>query len=337
MTLAKSKILVNAGFFSEFPEEVDEIEAIVRAGAVGFKLFAAEQVGGVDIDDDQAVIDAFRHVGRLRSLTAVHAEDHATLKKLQDELVHAGLKDIPAFLRAHPEELETKAVERFLSLAKQADMPLHICHLTTEAGLEAVTATKEGGGAVTCEVTPHHLLLTIEDLKRIGTLALTMPPLRTKSQAEALWNGVRSGSIDFLASDHAPHALKEKETELVWDVKVGILGLETILPLLLTEVNRQRLTIGDVVRLMSEKPAEIFRLNCKGSLKQGNDADLTIIDLNNEYRIDAAEFHSKAKYSPFDGRKVKGKPAKTLVGGQLVMDEGEIVAKAGAGAIVRRE
>jgi dihydroorotase len=141
----------------------------------------------------------------------------------------------------------------------------------------------------------------------------------------------------MIASDHAPHTLKEKQAESVWNVKTGIPGLETTLPLLLTEVKRGRLSIGDVVRLLCEKPSEVFNIHGKGYLKHGNDADLTIVDLRKKFKIDPSEFKSKAKFSPFDGREVEGKPVKTFVGGQLVMDEGEIVVKAGSGRILRRE
>ena len=141
----------------------------------------------------------------------------------------------------------------------------------------------------------------------------------------------------MIGSDHAPHTLKEKEAESVWDVKVGISGLETTLPLLLTEVGRGRMSIGDVARLMSEKPADIFELKGKGRLKEGNDADLTVVDLHKKYRIEASKFHSKAKFSPFEGREVQGKPVKTIVAGQLIMEDGEIVAKPRSGRIIRRE
>jgi dihydroorotase len=122
---------------------------------------------------------------------------------------------------------------------------------------------------------------------------------------------------------------------IVWNVKVGIPNLETTLPLLLTEAKKGRLSIGDVVRLMAEKPTEIFNLKGRGYLKKGNSADITIVDLKRKYRIDASKFHSKAKYSPFDGWVVQGKPVKTFVNGRLIMDEGEIIANAGSGNIIR--
>jgi dihydroorotase-like cyclic amidohydrolase len=162
-----------------------------------------------------------------------------------------------------------------------------------------------------------------------------MPPVREKHHMAALWEGIRDGSIDIIASDHAPHMLEEKQAKSVWDVKVGIPGLETTLPLLLTEVERGRLAIADIVRLMAENPAETYCLKDRGCLKEGNHADLTVVDLNKEYKIDSSRFHSKAKYSPFDGWLVRGKPVKTFVNGRLIMDEGEIVAKPGSGAVIR--
>jgi len=168
-------------------------------------------------------------------------------------------------------------------------------------------------------------------------LAVTMPPFREKRDIASLWEAVKNGWVDVIGSDHGPHTLKEKEAESVWEVKVGVPGLETTLPLLLTEIRRGRISIGDIVRLMSENPAEIFKLKNKGRLKEGNDADLTVVDLNRKYKIDASKFHSKAKWSPFEGCEVEGKPVKIFVAGQLVMDDGEIVAKAGSGRIIRRE
>jgi dihydroorotase (multifunctional complex type) len=337
MENAEKKILVNVGFYSEFPKNMKEIKGIIEEGAMAFKLFMTEQVGGLNIDDDHALLEAFKIVSGLKVSVAVHAEDKATLRETEDEVKRASFNDIEAFLKVHSESTEAKAVKRLLNIVKQTNVHMHFCHISTEEGLEAVIDGKKSRMPITCEATPHHLLLSVDDLKRTGTLALTMPPVREKHHTEALWDGVKNGWIDILASDHAPHALEEKKAKVVWDVKVGIPNLETTLPLMLTEVKRGRLSIADVVRLMAEKPAEIFKLKGKGCLKEGNNADLTVADLNRKYKIDASKFHSKAKYSPFDQWLVEGKPVKTFVNGQLIMDEGEIVAKVGSGKIIRRE
>lgn len=336
MKTAQSRILINVGFYSEFPQNIKEIESIVRSGVVGFKLFMAEQVGGLNIDDDHALMKAFSVLSRLKTLVAVHAEDKATLQEAERELKRTGHNDIEAYLEAHSETVEEKTIKRILAIVRKTKTRTHFCHVSTRKGLEAITEANKMRLPVTCETTPHNLLLSSDDMKRIGTLAVTMPPVRGKAQIEALWRGVKNHSIDSIGSDHAPHAPEEKHAESVWEVKVGIPGLETTLPLLLTEVKRGRLAIADIVRLMAEKPAEIFELQGRGCIREGNCADLTVVDLKRKYKIDASRFHSKAKYSPFDGWSVEGKAVKTFVNGQLVMDEGEIVAEPGNGEVIRR-
>lgn len=333
--IAEKKVLVNVGFYSEFPENMNEIGAIAREGAVAFKLFMAEQKGGLNIEDDYALLEAFQTVSKLKLLVAVHAENKKALEKSRGELKKASRNDVGAYLKAHSENVEVKAVKRLLKIVEKTKARIHFCHVSTENGLRTIIDGKKVGLPVTCEVTPHHLFLSAGDLRSIGTLVLTMPPVREERHIEALWNGVKNGWVDIIASDHAPHTLKEKKADSIWDVKVGVPGLETMLPLLLTEVNRGSLTIADIVRLTSEKPAEIFNLKEMGSLREGGNADLTVVDLKRKYVIDASKFYSKAKHSPFDGWKVRGKPVKTFVCGRLVMDEGEIVAKAGSGRVIR--
>jgi len=337
MQIAERSILVNVGFYSEFPNDLGEVKEIVAQGAVAFKLFMAEQVGGLNVDDDQALKDGFKKAGESGVPVAVHAEDKTLLKKATDELKLANRNDVAAFLKAHSERVELKAIERLLAISAQVDMRLHFCHITTEGGLNAVTEAKRSGRAITCEVTPHHLLLSDADFGRYGTLIITMPPLRSESHIEALWKGISEGWVDVVGSDHAPHVLQEKSASSVWDVKVGVPGLEATLPLMLTMVRKNRLSLARVVQLLSEKPAEIFNLKDRGRLEQGKKADLVAIDFNQKFKIDASKFHSKAKYSPFDGWEVQGRPVKTFVNGLLIMDEQEIVAKAGSGEIIRRE
>jgi dihydroorotase len=336
MQIAQTRILVNVGFHSAFPASIDDMQAIVAEGAVSFKLFMAEQVGGLDIDDDEALKNGLKRAGELGVPIAVHAEDHLLLKKATDEFKLNHKDNINAFLKAHDESVELTAVERLLSVTAQTEKSrVQFCHISTEKALTAVYEAKKSGRAITCEVTPHHLTLNNVDFGRFGAMALTMPPLRTKENIEALWKGLIEGTVDTIGSDHAPHTLEEKEGTSIWDVKAGIPGLETILPLILTAVHKGNLTLSRAVELLSEKPAKIFGLTGKGKLERSNDADLVVVDFNRNYRVDASKFKSKAKFSPFDKRDVQGKPLKTYVGGHLVMDEGEIVAKPGSGGIVR--
>jgi dihydroorotase (multifunctional complex type) len=335
METAERRILVNVGFYSEFPKKIGEIKEIIAQGAVAFKLFMAEQVGGLNIDDDKMLQEAFKTVGGFGLPIAVHAEDKTLLEKTEEELKGLGRKDLEAFLLAHSEEVEETAIRRLLKIVKQINARLHFCHVSSEEGLGVIVEGKKAGMQITCEVTPHHLLLTVNDLKRTGSLALTMPPVREKRHSEALWSGIVNCWVDTLGSDHAPHRLEEKMEKNIWEVKVGIPGLETMLPLMLTMVKNNRLSIADLARLLAEKPAEIFNLRGKGYIRIGSDADLVVVDLKRKFKIDSSKFYSKAKYSPFDGWSVEGQPVKTFVNGRLVMDDGEIVADAGSGKIVR--
>ena len=336
MQIAERRVLVNVGFYSEFPNDLDGVTGIIAQGAVGFKLFMACQVGGLNIDDDKALQTAFRKVGELGVPVAVHAEDKALLMANEESLKRANRHDATAFLKAHSERVELKAVERLLEISAQTSARLHFCHVTTKEGLKAVIEAKKSGRNVTCEVTPQHILLSNADFERYGLMLTMMPPLRGKSHIEALWKGVADGWVDILGSDHAPHALNEKSASTVWEVKVGMPGLETTLPLMLTLVRKNRVSLAHVVQLLSEKPAEIFNLKDRGGLEQGKKADLAVIDFNRKFKIDASKFHSKAKYSPFDGWEVHGRPMKTFVNGLLIMDEQEIVAKPGSGEVIRR-
>jgi dihydroorotase len=337
MEIAEKRVLVNVGFYSEFPKDLNEIRKIIDAGAVAFKLFMIGQVGGLNIKDNSALVEAFKVLSELDVLVAVHAEDGAMVKAVEGELKQKNRGDIEAFLEAHSERAEASAMNRLLAITKRACNKIHFCHVSTTRGLEIIREGKSAGMPITCEVTPHHLFLSAGNLKNIGSIALTVPPVREKHHVKALWMGIKESLVDMIASDHAPHALEEKMADVVWNVKTGIVGLETTLPLLLTEVNSGNLSLADVVRLMAEKPAEIFSLNGRGFLKEGNNADLTVVDLKRKGRINASKFYSKAKFSPFDGWWFKGTPVKTFVNGELVMDEGEIVGKAGVGKILRRE
>ncbi|MGQ9566333.1 MAG: dihydroorotase [Candidatus Bathyarchaeales archaeon] len=334
MHAAANKLLVNVVFYSAFPEELAEISRVAKDGAVAFKLFLTKQIGGVDIEDDKALEDAFLQAKQSAVPVVVHAEDKNTLENTSGQLKRTNQNNIEAYLKAHSPEVEEKAVKRIVKIIEKIKTHVHFCHISSKKGLDAVLEGKKAGLPLSCEVTPHHLLLSSDHLKRYGTIALSDPPVRNDKNREALWNALHQGLIDIIASDHAPHLLEEKKKEIIWEVKPGFPGLETVLPLLLTQINKGRIRISDLIRLMAEKPAEIFCLNGRGRLAKGYAADITVVDIRREHVIDASKFYSKAKYSPFDGWKARGKPIKTFVNGCLVMEDGEIIAKPGIGQIV---
>jgi dihydroorotase (multifunctional complex type) len=333
MNLASRKIVVNTAFYSAFPANIEEIKRIVDEGAKAFKIFFSHRVGGLDPDDDVAVAEAFREASKLNVPVAVHAEDGALLRENIRRLRLNGRDDLDAYLEAHSQEVEVNGVRRAVDLAAKSGAHIHICHLSTSEGLKIILNAKRSRLPVSCEVTPNHLFLSTRHMREIGSIALTNPPLRLESDVSNLQSALEKGLIDAVASDHAPHALKEKESSSVWDISAGIAGIETMLPLLLTHVNRGYLPISTLVKVTAENPAEIFGFEDRGCIAEGKCADLVAVDLKREWLIDPSEFHSKAKFSPFEGWRVKGKPVKTFVNGLLVMDDGEIVAKPGVGRI----
>jgi len=335
MRLAERRVVVNVAFHSAFPEILEEIRQIVAQGAVAFKLYLSQKVGRLDIDDDDALLRAFKRVSEIEVPVAVHAEDKKTLEATKKKMQRAGRRDVEAYLKVHSPYAELVAMQRITQLAKKTNIHIHFCHLSSAEGLKAFLASRNMGLSVSCEATPHNLLLSSKHLKRYGTFALTDPPLRKDEDVEALWNALGQGQIDALASDHAPHTIEEKKAESIWDVRPGLPGLETTLPLLLTQVNEGKLAMSDLIRTTSRRPAEIFHLRGRGSLTEGSRADLVVVDMRQSYKIDSSKFYSKAKYSPFDGWRVRGKPIKTFVNGRLAMEDGEIIAKPGAGQILR--
>ena len=336
MRLAEKKALVNVAFYAEFPDDLKQIRDIAAQGAVAFKLFLANQIGGLDPNDDGLLLEAFRLVAKTGLPLAVHAEDKATIDSNTQALKRAKRDDLKAFLQAHSEQAELKAVDRVLRLSAEAKARLHVCHVTTKESFKRITAAKQSGQKVTCEVTPHHLLLTQTDFERIGAMLAVMPPLRSCQNAEALQEIVSSNQIDIIGSDHAPHTAEEKSARSIWDVKVGFPGLETTLPILLNMVAKQKLSLDTLVTLLAEKPAEIFHITGRGFIERGWKADMVALDLKHKFKIDASKFHSKAKFSPFNGLEIQGRPVKTFVSGLLIMDDQEILAKPGSGTILRR-
>jgi len=197
--------------------------------------------------------------------------------------------------------------------------------LSTERALKGIIAARRAGVKVTCEAAPHHLLLDQRVLARKRGLALMGPPLRNSRDANSLWKSLIRSRIDVVASDHAPHTLEEKIREKVWDVEPGVPGLETTLPLLLTKLSRNEITLDRIIDVLASGPARIFGLQRKGQLAAGMDADVVLIDPKQHFRIDSSKFRSKVRFSPFDDVECIGQPVLTMVAGHVVYDHGEIV------------
>jgi len=332
--IAEERSIVNVAFYSALPENPEEMYDIVKFGAKGFKIFLWKKIGGADPGDEEALLRYFRMASKIKTPLLIHAEDKILFESKFEELKRKGRNDVRAFLEAHSTHSEVKAIKNVIELSRISGAQIHICHVSAGSSVDAISLAKRDGIKITCEATPHHLLLSLDEIDHCGLIALTVPPLRSKHDQRSLWMGVKSGVVDIIASDHAPHAISEKMGDSVWDVAPGFPGLETMLPLMLTQVNEGNISLRSLVKLMSERPAEIFMIQERGSIREGYHADFIIVDMKEKWRIDPSSFHSKAKFSPFKDRIVRGRVVKTFVNGELVMDMNEIVGKPGGGKIL---
>lgn len=218
---------------------------------------------------------------------------------------------------------EDEAVEYVIKLAKKLKTRIHFCHISTKKDLEQIIEAKEDGLPITCGVTPHHLFLTEDDVKTLGPFGKMKPPLRNKKDVDFLWKNLKA--IDVVESDHAPHTRKEKTEK--FSIPYGVPGLETALPLLLTAVLENRLTLDDIIRLCHTNPAKIFGIK--------TDPDTKIeVDLNSEFLILNSNLHSKCAWTPFDGWKVKGKIEKVYLRGEKVFEDNQILARPSFGIVL---
>jgi len=231
--------------------------------------------------------------------------------------MHEGFWSTCLGLRGIPAASEEIAVRRNVALAELTGARLHVAHLSTRGALQAVREAKRKALPVTCEVTPHHLLLTDEAVRGYDTNTKMMPPLRSEEDRQALWEGLADGTVDAIATDHAPHHLDDKCVE--YDkAAFGVVGLETAVPLCLDRlVDKKIISLSRLVELLSSNPARILRLP-KGSLAVGADADITILDLERTSTVRPERFQSKGRNTPFAGWELRGGPVVTVVGGRIV-------------------
>jgi dihydroorotase len=299
-------------------EEIAEMGLMQQAGAVAFS------------DDGRPVLDsaimqnALQYAGALGVTIIAHEEDpHLSAAGM----MHEGSVSAVLGLRGIPAAAEETMLARDLILLKKIAGRLHVAHVSTAGSVEMLRRAKAEGLPVTAEVTPHHLLLSDRAVKNSGysTDTKVNPPLRSEQDRQALWEGLFDGTIDVIASDHAPHHPDDKDVEYDF-APFGISGLETTLPLMLNEFSsgrNKKITLNLLVEKMSLNPARILNVE-GGTLEKGSPADLTIIDLERSLTIKPETWYSKSRNTPFAGRKLKGIPVMTLVGGQVMMKEGVI-------------
>jgi dihydroorotase len=299
-------------------ENADELGALeVIDGVCAIKVFAGSSTGNLLVEDD-ASIERVMRAGRRR--VAFHSEDEyrlqarKTLFKTGDPYAsHALWRDVEcAFL----------GTRRITALARKTGRPAHILHVSTAEELEFL---KDHHDLISVEVLLNHLVQAAPDVyERLGPYAVMNPPLRGATHLEAAWAAVNDGRVDTIGSDHAPHARAAKDKP--WpDCAAGLTGVQTLLPLMLDQVHRGRLSLSRLADLMSAGPARIYGAVNKGRIAAGYDADFSIVDLRAAHKIENAQMASPCGWTPFDGLTVTGRPAATIIRGQIAMRDGALV------------
>ncbi|MFD1447035.1 dihydroorotase [Oceanobacillus profundus] len=292
-------------------EERTNIKKLQELGAFAFTD------DGVGIQTADQMLSAMKEAAACGAAIVAHCEDNSIV---YGGVTHDGEVSERLNLPGIPSLSESVQIARDVLLAEAANCHYHVCHVSTKESVRVIRDAKRAGIHVTAEVTPHHLLLNEEDIREADTNFKMNPPLRAKEDQQALIDGLLDGTIDFIATDHAPHAAEEKAKGFI-KAPFGIVGLETAFPLLYTHlVETGKISLQQLVEWMTAKPADVFNLPY-GSLEVGKVADITVVDLEKENVIDKDTFYSKGKNTPFDGWRVKGTPVVTMVEGKVVYKE----------------
>jgi dihydroorotase len=315
---AAQKSLVNYGFF--IGATAENLPDLLTANPVcGIKIFMGSSHGALLVSREAELEPIFAKGSRL---IAVHAEDQARIVERRKQF--AGNSDPAVHSQIQDEQAALNATKLALKLSKKYQRRLHILHLST--GVEAELLREDKPSWVTAEVTPQHLLMNTEAYAKIGTLAQMNPPLRSPENNEILWRALLDGVIDFIATDHAPHTLEEKAREYPHSPS-GMPGVETSLPLMLTQAKQGKCTIAQVANWMSAAVAKAYGIPNKGAIAPGYDADLVLVDLNTYRPVLREELQTKCGWSPFEGWNLTGWPAITIVGGQVVYERGKFYSE----------
>lgn len=321
--IASSKAYVDYGLYGLLGEDtMDKVAELVGGGVIGFKLYMGNTFGKIPSPSTGAMLEAFEVVAPTGKRVSLHAETNSIIERRQTRLMEAGRNDPLAHLASRPAVVAVEAVARAAILAEWTGARIHILHISSAAELTPLRDAKRRGVDVTGETCPHYFLLSSDDYARCKGVIRVNPPVREKENQVPLWQALVDGTIDMIATDHAPHTVEEKTRPVIWDVDCGFPGVESQMPLMLTEVAAGRASICDYVRWSAVNPAKVWGLYPrKGVIQAGADADIAVVDLGRRWTLDDARLQSRSKISPWHGREVCGLPVHTIVRGRFAMKD----------------
>ena len=328
--IVRAKSYVDFALFALLSDNDGEMEGLRKAGALGFKVFLGSTTGDIAAPSPGALFEQMKKCAASGVRVGFHAETSALNSHFTEICKNKTDKNQAELLeQARPVISEVMAIQTAICYAQYTGAKIHIHHVTSADGAALIREAKKKLD-ISAETCPHYLFLDTDS----NPAHKVYPPIRGKIHRAALWDAVRDGTIDLIASDHAPHAAREKALAL-WDAPAGLCGVETSVRLMLDEVNRGGISINDFVRLSSEAPAKIWGIYPqKGNLSVGADADFTIVDMKRKSKISCAALHSKSKTSPFDGMETQGAVDCTIVRGKFVVKDGCLSGDKGFGILV---
>ena len=326
--IAAKKAHVDYGLYAVLGESsIAHVPELIDGGVIGFKLYMGNTFGRIPTPSTGAMLEAFEVVAPTGKRISLHAETNSIMERRERKLREAGRLEPLAHLDSRPDVVAIEAVSRAAILAEWTGARAHVLHISSAAELRPLAEAKARGVDITGETCPHYLMLSTADYARCAGVIRVNPPVREVGNQEPLWKALRDGTIDVIATDHAPHSVEEKTGNDIWTVDCGFAGVETQMPLMLTAIARGRGSITDYVRWSAANPAKLWGLYPrKGVIQPGADADIAIVDLERRWTIKDAEMHSIAKVTPWDGWEVQGLPLHTIVRGRFVMKDRRLQA-----------
>lgn len=317
------------------PEVLEEMEASVKYGVSSFKVYLVYDFGVTDAD----LYRVLRRAKQVGALVTVHAENKGIIDLNVKEFAEQGRLDAWHHYLSRPEFVEEEADLRAIGFAKSLGAPLYLVHLANSGGMRAVRQARAEGYPVYAETCPQYLHFTSEVYKRPdGCRFICSPPIKGQESQDALWEGIRSGDIQTVATDHCPFQSYEKEwgRDDFRKAPNGCMGIENLYPYLLSEANQGRIPFEKAVELCSYNPARLFGCPDKGEIRPGADADIVLYDPNRKFTVTKSSMHSPIDYTIWEGTELAGYPVQTYLRGQLAYRDGEFTGTPGSGRFIKR-